>query len=418
MDSVTNKLDKKVAIIGGGIVGISTAIFLLRRGCEVTIFDKKILDKPASFGNAGWLSSTSIVPVLTPGILSKLPKMIFSKYGPLFLRFPGWISMIPWLLKYLSFSSKEKVNYIAENLKPLTIDTVAMHKKLSLNTQASRWIKESSFFYIYKNKIDYENDYSWTVRKNFGYQWKEVQSEELQNTYPDLDKDYKFGIRLDNMGYISNSMQYLSDLVDEVKKLGGSIIEEEVIDIEEVENKIHVVTKNLKNYQFDRCAITCGVFSNNLAQKFGSTVAVQSERGYHVEFEEPNINLKFPIMNAFMKFGITPMQTGLRFAGLVEFGSLNSEPSEKAFNKIISNAHEMFPALTYSNIKKWSGHRPATADSLPVIGQSPSSENVYFGYGHQHIGLTTGPKTGELLSKSILQDNDIIPLNSYKADRF
>ncbi len=417
MDSV-NKLDKKVAVIGGGIVGISTAIFLLRRGCQVTIFDKKILDKPASFGNAGWLSSTSVVPVLTPGILPKIPKMIFSKYGPLFLRFPGWIFMIPWLLKYLSFSSEEKINYIAKNLKPLTIDTVAMHKKLSLNTNASRWIKESSFFYIYKNKIDYDNDYSWKIRKNFGYHWKETHSEELQNIYPDLDKDYKLGIRLDNVGYISDSMQYLSDLVDEVRKLGGHIVEEEVHDIEESNEKINITTKNLKNYQFDKCAITCGVFSNKLAKKFGSNVEVKSERGYHVEFENPNIELKFPIMNAFMKFGITPMKTGLRFAGLVEFGSLNNQPSEKAFNKIINNAHEMFPNFTYSKIKKWSGHRPATADSLPVIGPSPDSNKVYFGYGHQHIGLTTGPKTGELISKSILQDNDTISLESYKADRF
>ena len=145
---------------------------------------------------------------------------------------------------------------------------------------------------------------------------------------------------------------------------------------------------------------------------------MQSERGYHVEFENPNIHLQFPIMNAFMKFGITPMETGLRFAGLVEFGSLNNQPSEKAFKKIISNAHEMFPKLSYSKIKKWSGHRPATADSLPVIGQSPSSNKVFFGYGHQHIGLTTGPKTGELLSKNILQDNDTPSLESYRGNRF
>ena len=89
MDSINSKLDKKVGIVGAGIVGISTAIFLLRRGCDVTLFDKKFLDNPASYGNAGWLSPTSIVPVLVPGIIPKIPKMIFSKYGPLFLRFPG-----------------------------------------------------------------------------------------------------------------------------------------------------------------------------------------------------------------------------------------------------------------------------------------------------------------------------------------
>ena len=102
--------DKNIVIIGGGIVGISSALYLLRRGCKVTLIDKNFKSQPASYGNASWLSGPSITPVVMPGMIKKIPKMIFSKDGPLFLRFPGFLKSIPYLIKYLSYSKKKKLN--------------------------------------------------------------------------------------------------------------------------------------------------------------------------------------------------------------------------------------------------------------------------------------------------------------------
>mgnify|MGYP000515236838 FL=1 len=104
---------KKIVIVGGGIIGISTALHLIRRGCDVIIIEKDIGGQSASFGNASWLSAPSITPVLTPGAIYKIPKMLFSKNGPLFLKFPGTLKIIPWLLKYLTYSTFEKLNYIS-----------------------------------------------------------------------------------------------------------------------------------------------------------------------------------------------------------------------------------------------------------------------------------------------------------------
>ena len=116
MDCLKMSEKKKIVIVGGGIMGISTALHLIRRGCDVTIIEKEIDGKSASFGNASWLSGPSITPVLTPGAIYKIPKMLFSKNGPLFLKFPGTFKIIPWLLKYLTYSTFEKVNYINENI--------------------------------------------------------------------------------------------------------------------------------------------------------------------------------------------------------------------------------------------------------------------------------------------------------------
>ena len=205
-------------------------------------------------------------------------------------------------------------------------------------------------------------------------------------------------------------------LIEVFKNFGGTLIEEEVKDILSYENKIKIETKENK-FICDNVVITAGVFSEKLSKKYGANVPMQSERGYHLELSGTNVKLKYPLMNGYLKLAITPRPSGIRFAGLVEFGSIDSNPNTKAYDLLIRNAKSMFPKITFKEKQEWSGHRPATVDSLPLIGPSQINEKVFFAYGHHHVGLTAGPKTGKLISKSILRDNDQIDLTAYKPNR-
>ena len=408
---------KKIAIVGAGIVGISSGIYLAKRGCDVTLIDKDFKGKPASYGNASWLSSPSITPVLMPGIVKKIPKLLFSKDGPLFLRFPGFIKIIPFLLKYLTYANKNKVEHISKNLAYLLKDSVNEHKQLAEGTNASKWIENSPFLFIYKNKNDFINDeYTWSLRKKHGFKLIEVEQEELKSLVPGLSLEYKFAIKIDNLGYISNSQNYLDDLLDGFKSLGGKLIQDEVLDISEKEDLVQVVGRE-KSVLVEDIIISSGVYSDKFAKKFGVKVPIQSERGYHLELHETDIKLKYPIMNGYLKLAITPRPTGIRFAGLVEFGSLNSNPNPKAFELLMRNAKSMFPGIKFKTKQEWSGHRPSTVDSLPVIGSSSVNKKIHFGYGHHHIGLTGGPKTGKILSKMILRDNEKLDIESFNPSR-
>ena len=408
---------KKIAIVGAGIVGISSGIYLAKRGCDVTLIDKDFKGKPASYGNASWLSSPSITPVLMPGMVKKIPKLLFSKDGPLFLRFPGFIKIIPFLLKYLTFANKHKVEHISKNLAYLLKDSVNEHKQLAEGTNATKWIEDSPFLFIYKNKKDFINDeYTWSLRKKHGFKLIEVEYEELKTLVPGLSKEYKFAIKIDNLGYISNSQNYLDDLLEGFKKLGGKLIQDEVYDIYEKEDLVQVVGRE-KSLLVEDIIISSGVYSDKFAKKFGVTVPVQSERGYHLELFDTDIKLKYPIMNGYLKLAITPRPTGIRFAGLVEFGSLNSNPNPKAFELLMRNAKSMFPGIKFNTKQEWSGHRPSTVDSLPVIGSSSVNKKIHFGYGHHHIGLTGGPKTGKILSKTILRDNERLNIEAFDPSR-
>tara|TARA_B100000989_G_C19532706_1_gene471048 strand:+ start:6121 stop:7356 length:1236 start_codon:yes stop_codon:yes gene_type:complete len=408
---------KKIAIVGAGIVGISSGIYLAKRGCDVTLIDKDFKGKPASYGNASWLSSPSITPVLMPGMVKKIPKLLFSKDGPLFLRFPGFIKIIPFLFKYLTYANKNKVEHISKNLAYLLKDSVNEHKQLAEGTNATKWIEDSPFLFIYKNKNDFINDeYTWSLRKKHGFKLIEVEQEELRSLVPGLSLEYKFAIKIDNLGYISNSQNYLDDLLDGFKSLGGKLIQDEVLDISEKEDLVQVVGRE-KSVLVEDIIISSGVYSDKFAKKFGVKVPIQSERGYHLELYETDIRLKYPIMNGYLKLAITPRPTGIRFAGLVEFGSLNSNPNPKAFELLMRNANSMFPGIKFKTKQEWSGHRPSTVDSLPIIGSSSVNKKIHFGYGHHHIGLTGGPKTGKILSKTILRDNEKLDIESFNPSR-
>ena len=408
---------KHIAIIGGGIMGISSALYLIRRGCKVTIIEKEPNGEPASYGNASWLSSSSITPVLMPGAIIKIPKMLFSRDGPLFLNFPGVLRILPWLLKYLSYSSEVKVNYISDHLAPLLSNSFEEHKKLAEGTDALKWIVNSPFLFIYKNREDYIREtLTWNIRKKHGFKPIEIGKDELSALVPGLSEDYTFAIKINNQGYISNSKKYLNDLIEGFKKLGGKIIEDEVVDISSDQKTIIIKGKKEEIFS-DSVVIAAGVFSEKLSKKYGANVPMQSERGYHLELSGTNVKLKYPLMNGYLKLAITPRPSGIRFAGLVEFGSIDSNPNTKAYDLLIRNAKSMFPKITFKEKQEWSGHRPATVDSLPLIGPSQINEKVFFAYGHHHIGLTAGPKTGKLISKSILRDNDQIDLTAYRPNR-
>ncbi len=327
------------------------------------------------------------------------------------------MKIIPFLTKYLSYVKKEKVDHISKNLAYLLKDSVNEHKELAKGTNATQWIKDSPYFFIYKNKKDFFNEeYTWSLRKKHGFNLIEVEEEELKSLLPGLSSEYKFAIKIDRLGYISNSQNYLDDLLDGFKKLGGKLVEDEVTDIVNKGDLISIIAKE-NNILADDVIISSGVYSNKFAKKFGVKVPIQSERGYHLELFDTDIKINYPVMNGYLKLAITPRPTGIRFAGLVEFGSLTSNPNPKAFELLMRNAKSMFPGIKFNTKQEWSGHRPSTVDSLPVIGKSSMNEKIFFGYGHHHIGLTAGPKTGKMLTKSILRDNDQYELSAFDPSR-
>ncbi|KMW60255.1 D-amino acid dehydrogenase small subunit [Candidatus Rhodobacter oscarellae] len=410
-------MTKTVAIIGAGIVGVSTALWLLRDGHKVLIVDREGPASGTSYGNAGVLASYSIVPVTGPGLIRKAPGMLFDRDQPLFLRWPYLPRLAPWLVKYLSHANAADTKRIAEALNGIVGDSLADHQALASGTRAERFIVPSDYLFAYRDRAHYEGDaFSWSIRRDHGMVWDEV--EDVAGYDPSLADDIGFVARCPNHGRIIDPGGYVKALAEEAEALGARMVKAEVEDIAHENGAVTGLRAGGETITCDAVVIATGVWSGPLCAKLGLKVPLESERGYHIEFWEPSVMPKAPTMIASGKFVLTPMDGRLRAAGVVEFGGLKAPPSRAPFEMLRCQVKSALPGLTCAREEEWMGHRPAPPDSIPVIGEIPSAAGVFTGFGHHHIGLTGGPKTGRLLAQLIGGKKPNLDLRAYDPARF
>lgn len=413
-------MTKTVAIIGVGIIGVSTAIWLQRAGHKVILIDRAGPAEGTSFGNGGVLASCSVVPVTVPGLLSKAPKMLFSPDQPLFLKWGYLPRLLPWLVKYLRHANAKDAARIAKAMNPIVGDSLADHLALSDGTGAEKWVIPSDYLFIYKDRAHFKSDaFGWSLRAENGFEWEELEAQEFKDYDPTFGPDLQFAIKLKNHGRITDPGQYVKDLAAHVEREGGQFIKADVTDFVQESGKVTgVQIKGGDVIACDCAVIATGVWSGPLAKKLGLNIPLESERGYHLELWEPSFMPRSPVMVASGKFVATPMEGRLRLAGVVEFGGLDAPASRAPLKLLRRNLATTFPGMTWKHETEWMGHRPAPADSIPVIGEVPGVSGIFTGFGHHHVGLTGGPKTGRLLAQIISGQQPNIDLSVYSPARY
>lgn len=409
---------RHVAVIGAGIVGVSAAIWLRRAGARVTLIDREGPAAGTSFGNAGILASGSVVPVPVPGLLRKAPGMLLNPMSPLFLRWSYLPKLAPFLRRYLSHGTDAEVRRIAGALTGLLGDTVEQHQSLAAGTGAERFIKPGDWVHLYARRADYEAEaYGWGVRRACGFEAEEMEADAIAAYDPALKGRGTFAVRCPGHGTITDPGAYVAALHAHFTATGGAALKATVTGLRLANGRAGAVETDAGPVEADEIVVATGAWSGDLARALGVKAPLESERGYHIEYVNPSITLRSPVMIAAGKFVATPMEGRLRCAGVVEFGGLEAGPSAAPFRMIEARVKEVFPDLRHGGTRRWMGHRPATADSLPVLGRAPGAANVWLGYGHQHVGLTGGPKTGRLLAQLIAGERPNQDLSPFAPDR-
>lgn len=411
---------KTVVIIGAGIVGVSSAIWLQRAGHKVILIDRAGPAEGTSFGNGGVLASSAVIPVTGPGLLAKAPKMLFSANQPLFLKWRYLPRLLPWLAKYLTYANAKDAAFAATALTSILGDSLADHQALSDGTGAEKWVVPSDYLFIYKDRAHFETEaFGWALRAANGFEWDELEGEAFKQTDPAFGPDLQFAARLKNHGRITDPGQYVKDLAMHVQQRGGQFIKADIVDFARENGKVSgVQIKGGEVVACDSVVVATGVWSGPLAKKLGLSVPLEAESGYHIEFWDPSFMPRTPVMVSSGKFVATPMEGRLRLAGVVEFGGLDAVASKAPLELLRKNARMAFPGLKWSKETEWMGHRPATADSIPVIGEVPGLSGVFTGFGHQHVGLTGGPKTGRLLAQLISGQTPNMDLSIFSPARY
>lgn len=408
-----------VAVIGAGIVGVATAIWLARDGHRVTLVDRIAPGEATSHGNGGVLASCAVVPVTVPGLPAKAPRMLLDRQSPLFLRWSYLPKLLPWLAKYLSHCTEAETGRIANALLPVIGDSLEQHRALAKGTGAERWLRESDYLYVYRDRAAFEGDgFAWALRRAAGFRWDTLEDGDLQDYEPLIGPENRFAVRLPQHGVIADPGRYVKDLAAHFESLGGRILRAEVRGFRFKDGRLSALESDAGAIDCDRAVLAAGVWSKELGRQLGIDVPMESERGYHLELEAPSAYPRAPLMMTAGKFVATPLEGRIRLAGIVEFGGLKAGASAAPFKVLETQAGRAMPTLRWETVTRWMGHRPAPADSIPVIGPSPRHGDVLMAFGHHHVGLTGGPRSGRLIADLVSGRTPNIDMAPYSPGRF
>jgi len=415
---------RHVVVIGAGAVGSATAIEALRAGLRVTVLEPGEPGGPqaTSYGNAGWLSSHSVVPPALPGAWRKVPGWLADPLGPLALRWRYLPRALPWLLRYLASGWTEaRVQRTADALRTLLVDAPALHAQLAAEAGVPQLIERRGLLHAYRSRAEFDGDaLGWRVRRRVGIQWNEWSEDELRRREPDLDARYTLGIFVPEAGHCRNPGAYVAALARHALDAGAERITARATGFLVDGGRLRAVRTEAGDIACDGAAICAGARSGPLAAAAGSAVPLESERGYHVVIEDAAAGPRTPTMVADGKLIAHWMDGGLRAAGQVEIAGLEAAPDWRRAGILHRHLQSMFPALAAgaSPAKHWLGHRPSLPDGLPCIGPAAASADIVLAFGHGHVGLCGSARTGRLAAQLLTGVAAEIPLAPFDPGRF
>ena len=407
----------KVGIIGAGIQGISNGLFLQKKGFNVTIFDRDDPGSPAaSYGNAGHFSPYASVPINRPDVLSDVPAMLLSSIGPLALKWNYVPKMIPWFLRFVGNCTTSKMMHTAKNMHQILNLALPAYDELFDEIDLEGLVEKKGILYIWNDQSLKSRELEIKVRNELGVDQQVVTPKEIHDLEPNIKPIYHGGVYYQHGRHARNPKKILLKLYDLFLKKGGKFLKMNIKDINFNDEK-PVIKAETQSFLFDKIVIACGSFSKKLTDNLDEKIPLDTERGYHVHFKDCDHLLSRPVIFQNRGFGITPMEQGLRVVGTVEFGGLDNPLSKSRVKNLINNAKYMMGDLP-EHEDEWLGFRPTLPDYLPVIGPSKKYKNVFYCFGHHHLGWTLGPISGKIVSGMIAEENTNLNLKPYSSLRF
>ena len=407
----------KIGVIGAGIQGVCNALFLQKKGYNVTLFDR---DEPgnlsASYGNAGHFSPYASLALNRPDVLTDVPSMLLSATGPLALRWNYVPKMIPWFLKFILNCSKKKMMHTAKYTHQILDLALPAFDELFDEADILGLVEKKGIMYVWNDQNLASRELEISIRKEIGVEQQILTPKEIHDLEPNINPFYHGGVYYSYARHARNPKKILLKLFDNFLKKDGKFLKINIQSLN-IEEEKPVLKSEVQSFSFDKVVIACGAFSKKLTDNLNEKIPLDTERGYHVHFKDCEHLISRPVVFANRGFGIIPMEQGLRVVGTVEFGGLNNPLSKSRIRNLINGAKYMLDGLP-KHEDEWLGFRPSLPDFLPVIGPSKNYKNVFYCFGHNHLGWTLGAISGKIISKMIANENTNLNLEPYSSRRF
>lgn len=421
-----------VTIVGAGIVGLATGIELQRAGHKVQIIDKEGIGAGASKGNAGHFATEQVFPLADPAMLPKLPGMLIDPLGPFRIQPRYFVKAAPWFMRFLVNMLPSKRAHNAQAIKRLNEQSIEALIALTEFCGCSEFVTLNGSLLVFEGTpIEVvTNEYEHYL--GAGVKVRMLTGNEVRQLEPSLSDNISHGLYFTHVGHTKDPYQLCQAIANKFIALGGEILTEELTSIENEysdcsgssisgDSKVTMRLQTGEKLTSDKLLIASGAWSKPLVKQLGYSVPLESERGYHLMMPQIS-SLTRPVASYNRKFIITPMSEGTRLAGTVEFGGLQAPSVNARADCLFPHGKALLPELfagaNVADGERWMGFRPSLPDSLPILGGSPNHANVFFSFGHQHLGLTWSGITAKLVSQAMSGLPTDMDISDYRIDRF
>ena len=417
---------RHVVIIGAGAVGTVSALECLRAGHRVTVVDpgEPGGEQASSYGNAGWLSSHSVIPPAEPGIWKRVPSYLADPLGPLAIRWRYLPRVLPWLMRYVwAARNGRQIADTARAMRTLLADAPRLHAGLAEEAGLGHLIERRGLLHVYPDRAAFAADAAaWAIRRAVGVRWLELSADELRQREPTLHRRYTFGIMVEEAGHCRDPGGYVAGLADLARARGATYTRARATGFRLDRGRLVAVETEAGAIPCDRAVVAAGARSGALTASLGDRLPLESERGYHVMIADAEAGPRTPVMASDAKMVVNAMAGGLRAAGQVEFAGLDAAPNWKRAEILRDHLTSMFPDLPETvapeRIRMWLGHRPSMPDGRPCIGRARRTADVVYAFGHGHVGLVGSARTGRLVAQLVGGEQPEIALAPFDPGRF
>jgi len=412
---------QNIVIIGGGVIGLACAHFLQRAGCRVTVIDRGPIGGACSHGNCGLVCPSHVLPLAEPGAVKLALKSLFNPDAPFRIKPRIDFALWSWLLHFARRCNERDMLAAGRAIQPLLESSLALYEELMTREALDCEWERNGLFFVYREKAAFEA-YAATDRlmaEQFHLPAKRYEGNAVRELEPALKPGLAGGWYFEHDAQLRPD-KLMSSWRTRLESRGVTFIENcEFRDFQRSNGTTTGVRTQQGEFPADAVVIATGAFTSALADEIGGRVPIQPGKGYSMTMARPAICPKLPLIFPETRVAVTPMQSGYRLGSIMEFAGYDASISSRRLALLTNGATPYLQEpMGEPVVERWTGFRPMTWDSIPIIGRAPIGPNVFVAAGHNMLGVSMAPATGRLVAELVTGQTPHIDPAPYALSRF